>query len=101
MENLRLKKRKHSGMKKYWPELTLKQGEAERQKIFERQNGCCDICGKHESNFKKRLHVDHDHRSLAVRGLLCYYCNKFLIGRHTIESATKILTYLRKYEEKK
>lgn len=39
------------------------------------QNGCCAICGKHKSEFKKRLHVDHDHSNGKVRGLLCWGCN--------------------------
>jgi hypothetical protein len=43
--------------------------------MYSNQNGCCAICKKHESSFKKKLHVDHDHSSGAVRGLLCHRCN--------------------------
>lgn len=43
--------------------------------IFTEQNGCCAICGKHQSEFKTRLAVDHSHKTGQVRGLLCTNCN--------------------------
>lgn len=46
--------------------------------MFETQNGCCSICTKHQSEFKRALAVDHDHQTLQIRGLLCGKCNKFL-----------------------
>lgn len=47
------------------------------------QGGCCAVCGIHESELPKRLHVDHDHDCCpiggscgeCVRGLLCAKCN--------------------------
>jgi hypothetical protein len=46
------------------------------------QNGCCDICGKAESNEIKgkvvSLAVDHDHKTGAIRALLCSACNTAL-----------------------
>lgn len=41
------------------------------QKIISR--GACEICGSAD-----RLHIDHDHVSQAVRGLLCHSCNNML-----------------------
>lgn len=63
-----------------------------------KQNESCAVCNKHYSLFKNSLHVDHNHKTDRVRGLLCYYCNRRLIGKHTIESARKILEYLLKYD---
>ena len=48
--------------------------------LFNTQNSCCAICKKHQSAFKKRLHVDHEHESGGIRGLLCHNCN-LAIGR--------------------
>lgn len=62
--------------------------------MFKNQNGSCAICKKPQSNFKKALSVDHDHKTGEVRGLLCFYCNKFVIGRHTKESVLKLIQYL-------
>ena len=44
-------------------------------RMFTEQNGCCAICGKHQSEFSNRLNVDHDHKTGVVRGLLCVACN--------------------------
>lgn len=46
--------------------------------MFKEQNGCCKICGKHQSKLKKRLYVDHCHTTNKVRGLLCQSCNTFI-----------------------
>lgn len=45
--------------------------------MLELQGGVCAICKKPPK--KKRLEVDHDHRSGIVRGLLCWKCNHLLL----------------------
>lgn len=64
--------------------------------LFEKQAGCCRICGIHQSNLKKRLYVDHDHISLKVRALLCVNCN-MLIGhaQEDIKILEKSINYLK------
>jgi hypothetical protein len=42
------------------------------------QNGKCAICSKSQMEFKRRFHVDHDHETGKVRGLLCENCNHML-----------------------
>jgi len=46
--------------------------------MFAEQEGCCAICGKHQSEQKKRLEVDHCHETGHVRALLCTNCNTAL-----------------------
>ena len=48
--------------------------------LLEQQGGGCAVCGNKPR--KRRLHVDHDHRTGAVRGLLCFTCNHYLLGRY-------------------
>jgi hypothetical protein len=43
--------------------------------LFELQGGCCAICGIPQLELDKRLHVDHNHISGEIRGLLCTNCN--------------------------
>jgi len=78
-------------MKKKW---TSKDYEKERNEFFKKQKGKCAICGKSQEQFKRRLNLDHNHKTGQIRGLLCYYCNKFQVGRHSYESALKLLKYL-------
>ncbi len=42
------------------------------------QGGKCAICRQAPSDRYKKLTVDHDHSTGAVRGLLCQTCNKGL-----------------------
>lgn len=44
------------------------------QEMFEAQNGLCAICGQPEKG-GKRLCIDHNHETGAVRQLLCRSCN--------------------------
>jgi hypothetical protein len=46
--------------------------------LFFQQEGMCAICGsspKPHLNGDPRFHVDHDHATLEIRGLLCSRCN--------------------------
>lgn len=42
------------------------------------QGGRCKICGIPAGACTSRLHVDHCHRTLKIRGLLCAKCNHML-----------------------
>ena len=47
-------------------------------KMFQEQQGCCAICGKHQSESGRAFAVDHCHKSGKIRKLLCLNCNAVL-----------------------
>lgn len=63
---------------------------------FDEQGGCCCICGKpHKA--KKRMHVDHNHLTGKVRGLLCYTCNSHLGILENQEWIARAKAYLKEH----
>lgn len=74
--------------------------EEKYQEIYDSQRGCCAICGIHESQTEKRLHLDHDHSCCSgrkacggcVRGLLCAKCNTS-IGQFESEPTRLLVAY--------
>lgn len=61
--------------------------------MLRRQAGVCAICRRPPR--VNRLSVDHDHGPLkTVRGLACHVCNRYRIGKNTIETAKAVLAYL-------
>lgn len=64
--------------------------------MLAKQGGKCYICGRLPK--KIRLAVDHNHYTNKVRGLLCGWCNRHLLG--TLESRKnrdEILANLQRY----
>ena len=49
------------------------------ERLFDYQGGRCAIC-RNAPTGRRRLVVDHNHRTGAVRGLLCDRCNHDLLG---------------------
>ncbi len=62
--------------------------------LYTLQRGACAICAK-----KKDLHIDHDHVTDKVRGLLCMDCNTSLgkLG-DSVEGLRRALAYLERAE---
>lgn len=61
-----------------------------------RQGGACCVCGWAPAPGKPRLHVDHSHRTMAVRGLLCWRCNRTLgASRDDADALMGLGIYLR------
>lgn len=65
-----------------------------------KQNNACAIClneetSIHQSGVKRRLAVDHCHKTGIIRGLLCNKCNRALGYLYdNIVSAKNLVTYL-------
>jgi hypothetical protein len=82
---------------RYGYNMTVEQYDA----LFNAQGGVCAICSEPPKDHgKRRLAVDHCHRSGKNRGLLCALCN------HAVERfekdpdfGTKVLNYLARYIE--
>lgn len=57
------------------------------------QDGRCGICRRR--SLKRRLAIDHNHKTKAVRGLLCQRCNRALgsLGDN-LENVMRFVRYL-------
>lgn len=71
---------------------------AQYDDLLKRQAGCCAICHRRPRP-DISLHVDHDHESGRVRGLLCFRCNNALgdLG-DTARMVGRAVDYLAKTE---
>jgi len=67
--------------------------------MFEKQEGRCAICQKHQNELSKTLCVDHDHKTNKVRQLLCHTCNVTLSYFENFDSKP-FMEYLNKHKEK-
>lgn len=66
----------------------------------EAQGHVCAICSKPE-NGKRRMSVDHNHTTKAIRGLLCQRCNTLIgMALESEEIINKAIAYLRDWEAK-
>jgi hypothetical protein len=62
------------------------------------QNYCCAICNRHQFKFKRKLAVDHNHKTGKIRDLLCAGCN---VDVSVVEDRLEVLLkYLNKHKEK-
>jgi Recombination endonuclease VII len=61
-------------------------------RLFAKQEGRCAIC---RGKSRRRLQVDHDHRTKQVRRLLCGPCNKGLdLFRDDVRLVRRAAAYL-------
>jgi hypothetical protein len=72
--------------------LTLK----DYDEMLKKQRGKCAICGKPPTS-RRRLAVDHNHKTNKVRGLLCHVCNNFL-GVYE-RNAQKFARYIERHKQ--
>jgi len=80
-----------------WTTIMRKYGITEQgyNNMFAGQDGSCAICGTHQSGLKEPLHVDHNHVTGEVRGLLCKSCNTGIgLLKENEEILRKAIDYL-------
>lgn len=78
--------------------LTQKYGisVSEHEALYESQNGKCLICVEHLTE----PHVDHDHVTLKVRGLLCKGCNLLLgYAKDSVDRLQNAVAYLQRFHK--
>lgn len=73
-------------------------GAADVMAMYEHQGGKCAICRKESTS--SMLHVDHDHETGVIRGLLCRGCN-VLLGHcsESIETLTSAIAYIERHRQ--
>ena len=76
-----------------WIQATYGVTAEEYQAIYDHQGGKCAICQR-ATGRTKMLSVDHDHKTGEVRGLLCNYCNRHVLG-HLRDSVSALLRAVR------
>jgi hypothetical protein len=78
---------------KYYYGLTPEKYEA----MLEEANHVCELCGQ-INQLDRRLNVDHNHSTGAVRGLLCTACNTTLgLIEENMDWFDRAKAYLRKH----
>ena len=86
----RNRERAHGSVRQFHLMRRYGMDEVEFEWLALQQGGVCAICleGRGE-------HVDHDHRSGRVRGLLCFGCNRALgVLREDVGLLSDVLAYL-------
>jgi len=67
------------------------------ERLYKLQAGKCAVCGDQLIIGTKRLHIDHNHITGKVRGLLCLQCNA---GIGSFDDSVSILFKAAAYLEK-
>ncbi len=66
--------------------------------LLQAQGGVCAICGNPPKS--RRLNIDHDHHTGQIRGLLCFVCNHYILGKYATPAKLRAAAdYLEKHGE--
>ncbi|MBL6277954.1 endonuclease VII domain-containing protein [Micromonospora fiedleri] len=85
------KQRLYGGTREYHLRRRYGIGQAEFAELLAEQGGVCGVCGDPDPE-----HVDHDHATGWVRGILCFNCNGGLGQfRDSPTRLARAITYLR------
>jgi hypothetical protein len=85
----------HQTDRKHWLKKAYGITPEKFMELFQKANGCCQICGVHQLELTHNLCVDHDHVTGKIRGLLCKKCNQGLgMFQDSLETLKKARDYL-------
>lgn len=67
---------------------------------LEKQRGLCALChSKQRCGKRKKLYVDHNHKTNKFRGLVCFKCNVLLgMAQDKVKILKRAIQYLRKHQ---
>ena len=84
--------------RRIWIERIYGKSLEEIENIKQEQQNCCALCGDLlDEKDNQKVHIDHDHKTGKVRGILCRWCNTGLGQfRDSIERLGKAIAYLQK-----
>lgn len=68
---------------------------AQVAELYKIQDNCCALCKRHETEFTKRLSIDHNHQTGKIRGLLCANCNNRVVK--VVEDHSDLIPKAQKY----
>lgn len=69
-------------------------------RMHDEQGGKCGCCGRSAEEFRRGLHVDHDHSTGQVRALLCTKCNPGIgYFDDSVEKLEMAIAYLKKFKK--
>lgn len=81
-----------SSSRKWYLKATYNITPEQYQEMSDKNNGKCYICLEQKDYY---LHVDHDHNTGYIRGLLCNNCNRALgLFKDNRESLLRAIQYL-------
>lgn len=96
--NIYLKNRKDS-TRKWYLKTTYGLTPEQYESLYSDSNGRCYICKEEKEYY---LHVDHNHKTGEVRGLLCNHCNRGIgMLKENIDILESAIKYIRKYNHGK
>jgi hypothetical protein len=68
------------------------------EELLENQNHLCLLCTEDFKTYDRTPHVDHDHITGQVRGVLCHHCNLMLgYARDNVDTLQAAIKYLEQF----
>lgn len=69
-----------------------------RTRLIVAQGYRCALCNRYLGKVGglpgRRMYLDHDHHTGAIRGILCFDCNRYKVAKNSTQSALEIVRYL-------